>query len=362
MRTWTAFKQVDAAPDAVLAALTSTDACRRWSPVPFELDDEAGRLSAGARVRVSGQLVGRARRVRRRRPRGRRRPAGPDGQRPRGHGRRLRGASERRAAARSRPRCPSAAAAVCSAAWPSRPPPPCFKPGPSASRWIASRSPSPPDRSPRKGTPRMTALSLDARAATAVAVAATAVTRRYGDGESAVDALRGVSLEVPAGQFTAVMGPSGSGKSTLMHLLAGLDRPTAGSVHIAGEEISSMPDRRLTKLRRRAHRLRLPVVQPAPDPHGGGEHHAPARDRPRQAGARGPRRADRARRARGPARPQAGRAVRRPAAARRDRPGADRQADGAVRRRADRQPGLRRRHRRARAAARRRRARRPDDR
>ena len=59
MRTWTAFKQVDAAPDAVLAALTSTDACRRWSPVPFELDDEAGRLSAGARVRVSGQLVGR---------------------------------------------------------------------------------------------------------------------------------------------------------------------------------------------------------------------------------------------------------------------------------------------------------------
>ena len=96
----------------------------------------------------------------------------------------------------------------------------------------------------------MTALSLDARAATAVAVAATAVTRRYGDGESAVDALRGVSLEVPAGQFTAVMGPSGSGKSTLMHLLAGLDRPTAGSVRIAGEEISSMPDRRLTKLRR----------------------------------------------------------------------------------------------------------------
>jgi putative ABC transport system ATP-binding protein len=83
------------------------------------------------------------------------------------------------------------------------------------------------------------------------AVAATAVTRRYGAGDSAVDALRGVTLDVPAGQFTAVMGPSGSGKSTLMHLLAGLDRPTSGSVRIGGEEISSMADRALTKLRRR---------------------------------------------------------------------------------------------------------------
>ncbi len=99
----------------------------------------------------------------------------------------------------------------------------------------------------------MTALSLEsaAPATASVAVAARALTRRSGDGEAAVDALRGVSLEVPAGQFTAVMGPSGSGKSTLMHLLAGLDRPTAGSVHVGGEEISAMADRRLTKLRRR---------------------------------------------------------------------------------------------------------------
>ena len=96
----------------------------------------------------------------------------------------------------------------------------------------------------------MSVLPREAPALTA-AVAARAVTRRYGEGESAVDALRGVSLEVPAGQFTAVMGPSGSGKSTLMHLLAGLDRPTAGSVHVGGEEISSMGDRRLTRLRRR---------------------------------------------------------------------------------------------------------------
>jgi putative ABC transport system ATP-binding protein len=85
----------------------------------------------------------------------------------------------------------------------------------------------------------------------APAVAATAVTRRYGDGESAVDALRGVTLEVPAGQFTAVMGPSGSGKSTLMHLLAGLDTPSAGTVEIGGEDITSMSDKQLTKLRRR---------------------------------------------------------------------------------------------------------------
>jgi putative ABC transport system ATP-binding protein len=87
--------------------------------------------------------------------------------------------------------------------------------------------------------------------ATQAAVTATAVTRRYGEGESAVDALRGVSLEVPAGQFTAVMGPSGSGKSTLMHLLAGLDTPTAGTVHIGGQDITAMRDRQLTKLRRR---------------------------------------------------------------------------------------------------------------
>src|SRR3954452_10981495 len=82
-------------------------------------------------------------------------------------------------------------------------------------------------------------------------VAATGVTRRYGKGETAVDALRGVSLEVAKAKLTAVMGPSGSGKSTLMHILAGLDRPTAGSVEIAGTEITKLGDTELTKLRRR---------------------------------------------------------------------------------------------------------------
>ncbi len=82
-------------------------------------------------------------------------------------------------------------------------------------------------------------------------VSAKDVTRRYGEGETAVDALRGVSLDVPKGHLTAVMGPSGSGKSTLMHILAGLDQPTAGTVTIAGLEISSMSDGELTRLRRR---------------------------------------------------------------------------------------------------------------
>jgi putative ABC transport system ATP-binding protein len=76
------------------------------------------------------------------------------------------------------------------------------------------------------------------------------VVRRYGEGETAVDALRGVSLDVESGELVAVMGPSGSGKSTLMHILAGLDKPTSGTVTIAGQEITQLFDRQLTLLRR----------------------------------------------------------------------------------------------------------------
>jgi putative ABC transport system ATP-binding protein len=81
-------------------------------------------------------------------------------------------------------------------------------------------------------------------------VVARDVARRYGEGETAVDALRGVSLEVSRTDLVAVMGPSGSGKSTLMHTLAGLDKPTTGSVEIAGIEITTLDDARLTHLRR----------------------------------------------------------------------------------------------------------------
>jgi len=81
-------------------------------------------------------------------------------------------------------------------------------------------------------------------------VVARDLTRRYGEGETAVDALRGVSVDVNKGKLTAVMGPSGSGKSTLMHILAGLDKPTSGSVTIEGTEITNLKDSELTKLRR----------------------------------------------------------------------------------------------------------------
>ncbi|MGH2903147.1 MAG: ABC transporter ATP-binding protein [Solirubrobacteraceae bacterium] len=83
-----------------------------------------------------------------------------------------------------------------------------------------------------------------------VPVVARAITRRYGEGETAVEALRGVDLDVRAGELVAVMGPSGSGKSTLMHALAGLDRPSSGTVTIAGTEIGALGDAALTRLRR----------------------------------------------------------------------------------------------------------------
>jgi len=82
-------------------------------------------------------------------------------------------------------------------------------------------------------------------------IVARDVTRRYGAGDTAVDALRGISLDIAKGKLTAVMGPSGSGKSTLMHILAGLDKPTSGTVAIDGTEVTTLGDNDLTRLRRR---------------------------------------------------------------------------------------------------------------
>jgi putative ABC transport system ATP-binding protein len=81
-------------------------------------------------------------------------------------------------------------------------------------------------------------------------VVASDVSRRYGEGEAAVDALIDVSTGFERGRFTAIMGPSGSGKSTLMHILAGLDKPTGGTVVLDGEEITALDDAELTRLRR----------------------------------------------------------------------------------------------------------------
>jgi putative ABC transport system ATP-binding protein len=92
--------------------------------------------------------------------------------------------------------------------------------------------------------------ALDALATQAV-VRGHELTKRYGDGDAAVDALRSVDVTFAPGTFTAIMGPSGSGKSTLMHILAGLDRPTSGWSEIDGTRLDSLSDHALTLLRRR---------------------------------------------------------------------------------------------------------------
>ena len=86
--------------------------------------------------------------------------------------------------------------------------------------------------------------------ASAAVVSARGLVRRYGEGDTAVEALRGVDLDLEHGKFVAIMGPSGSGKSTLMHILAGLDRPTEGEVWIDGTQITHLKDKALTLLRR----------------------------------------------------------------------------------------------------------------
>src|SRR5437763_1183110 len=81
-------------------------------------------------------------------------------------------------------------------------------------------------------------------------VEARELRRRFGAGDAAVEALAGISAGFERGRFTAIMGPSGSGKSTLLHVLAGLDKPTGGSVLVEGTDITKLGDAELTRLRR----------------------------------------------------------------------------------------------------------------
>jgi putative ABC transport system ATP-binding protein len=97
---------------------------------------------------------------------------------------------------------------------------------------------------------RETEGSAVARATNGPAVNCRYVFKRYGEGETVVDALRGIEASFARGTFTAIMGPSGSGKSTLMHILAGLDRPTSGLVWIDGRSLEGLDDTELTRLRR----------------------------------------------------------------------------------------------------------------
>ena len=192
---------------------------------------------------------------------------------------------------------------------------------------------------------------LRGRARTAQVVVATDLTRRYGEGDTAVDALAGVWIGFERDRFTAIMGPSGSGKSTLMHILAGLDKPTAGTVELDGVEITGLDDGELTELRRdklgfvfqffnllpvltAEENLVLPLSIAGRKPDEAWVEQLIQHRRPR-----------------GPPHPPAGRALRRPAAAGRGRPGAGLQTGGRLRRRADRQPRLEGERRRAAAAA-----------
>ena len=99
-------------------------------------------------------------------------------------------------------------------------------------------------------TSAITEESAAAEGTTAAVVQANEITRVYGEGDTAVHALNGCSLAVSRGELTAIMGPSGSGKSTMMHILAGLDKPTSGSVTIEGADITKLNDNELTKIRR----------------------------------------------------------------------------------------------------------------
>ena len=131
----------------------------------------------------------------------------------------------------------------------------------------------------------LTAPAHDALATQAV-VRGHELTKRYGEGDAAVDALRGVDVAFTPGTFTAIMGPSGSGKSTLMHILAGLDHSTSGWSEIDGTRLDSLSDHALTLLRRRRVGFIFQSLQPAAGPRRRGEHRPAAAHRRPRAGPR----------------------------------------------------------------------------
>ena len=102
------------------------------------------------------------------------------------------------------------------------------------------------------------------------------LTKDYVLKSETVHALRGVSFDVPEGDYVAIMGPSGSGKSTLLNLLGCLDQPTAGSFFLGDDDVARMNDDQLSHDSGHAHRVRLSVVQPDPAVDGGGEHRSAA--------------------------------------------------------------------------------------
>ena len=187
----------------------------------------------------------------------------------------------------------------------------------------------------------MEAMTKDVAAAASAApvVALRDVRKVHGQGDGAVVALDGVSAGLSPGSFTAIMGPSGSGKSTFLHVAAGLDRPTSGTVALGGHRAGGAQRAQADDPEARAGRVRLPGLQPDAVAHGHPEH------RPAAAPGRSPRAALGGARGRGAGRagpapaPPSLRALRRPAAAGRDRPGARHPAGGGVRRRADRSAG-----------------------
>ena len=174
----------------------------------------------------------------------------------------------------------------------------------------------------------------------AVAARVRNLTKTYGEGETRVVALDDVTIELLAGEFTAVMGPSGSGKSTLMHCLAALDTADSGSVMIGDQELTVLKDKALTRLRRDEIGFVFQSYNLVPTLTAKENILLPLAIAGRSARPGVVRLGHRHGRARGPARPQAQRALRRPAAAGRGRPRAGQPAHGGLRRRAHRQPRL----------------------